>query len=187
MTEALALRSTLNPKPSLNDLVVKACALALREFPRMNGSYTEAGFELHEQVNVGIAVATDDGLVVPTIPDADSKSLAEIAALARELAAKVRDRKISLPELEGGTFTVTNLGMFGIRRFLPILNPPQAGILAAGAASKRPLVDERGSVIVRDLMNVTLVCDHRIVYGAGAARFLARVKELLEAPEQLAA
>jgi pyruvate dehydrogenase E2 component (dihydrolipoamide acetyltransferase) len=186
MTAALELRSTLDPKPSLNDLVVKACALVLREFPRMNGSYTDAGFELHEDVNVGIAVATEDGLVVPTIPDADTKPLAEIAALARELAAKVRDRKISLPELEGGTFTVTNLGMFGVRRFLPILNPPQAGILAAGDASKRPFVDEGGSVVARTMMNVTLVCDHRIVYGADAAKFLGRVRELLESPEHLA-
>lgn len=190
MTAVVRLRAELldaDPQaPSLNDFVVKAAALCLREFPRLNGSYTEAGFELYSRVNVGVAVAAEDALVVPTIFDADAKPLGQIAAEARELARKVREGTIAPREVDGGTFTVTNLGMFGASRFLPILNPPQAGILAVGTVTKRPALDEEGSVIARDMMSVTLVCDHRIVYGAEAARFLARMGELLAQPEELA-
>lgn len=189
MTACLTLRAELaqggGGKPSLNDFVVKAVAVALRHAPRLNATYTEAGFELHPRINIGIAVATDDGLVVPTIFDADAKPLAEIGREARGLAAKVRDGTITPAELDGGTFTVTNLGMFGVRRFHPILNPPQAGILAVGDVAKRPVAGEDGALTVRDLMTATLVCDHRIVYGADAARFLGRVRELLEQPAQL--
>jgi pyruvate dehydrogenase E2 component (dihydrolipoamide acetyltransferase) len=191
MTACIVLREELGQasdvRPSLNDLVVKAVALALREAPRMNASYTERGFELHSRINVGIAVAVDGGLVVPTILDADAKPLLEIAREARELASKVRDHTITPAELDGGTFTVTNLGMFGVRRFFPILNPPQAAILAIGDIGKRPAVDAHGAVVVRELMSAILVGDHRIVNGADAAVFLAGVRGLLEEPTQLTA
>ncbi len=191
MTRCVELRAGLaegeEPAPSLNDLVVKAVALALRDFPRLNGSYTDRGFELYSRVNVGIAVATEDALIVPTIFDADAKTVAQIAREARELAAKVRERTISIAELDGGTFTVSNLGMLGVRRFLPIVNPPQAAILGVGEVRRAPVADEEGRVVVRELMSATLVCDHRIVYGADGARFLARLRELLERPEQLLA
>ena len=127
-----------------------------------------------------------DALVVPTIFDADSKSLGAIASEARRLIERVRDKQITPPELSSGTFTVSNLGMFGIDRFTAIINPPQAAILTVGALAKRPAVDERGKVVARDQMTLTLVCDHRILYGADGAQFLARVKELLEQPLSLA-
>ncbi len=171
--------------PSVNDFLVKAAALALREFPRLNASYTDRGFELYARVNVGIAVAGEDTLVVPTVFDADRKSLAEIAAETRRLAERARAGEITAAELEGGTFTVTNLGMLGVRRFLPIINPPQAAILAVGAVYPRPAVDDRGALVLLPSLSATLVCDHRIVYGAEAARFLSRVKELLEEPQAL--
>jgi pyruvate dehydrogenase E2 component (dihydrolipoyllysine-residue acetyltransferase) len=191
MTSCVALRASLagsdfDPPPTVNDLVVKAAALTLREFPRLNGSYTKGGFELYSRINVGVAVAADDGLVVPTVFDADEKPLAEIARETRELAQKVRDRTITPAELDGGTFTISNLGMLGVRRFFPILNPPQAAIIGVGEVAKRPVVDEGGSVAVAELMSVCVVCDHRIAYGADAARFLARLRELLEHADQLA-
>ncbi len=126
--------------PSFNDMVVKACALALREHPRANGAYRDGRFELYSRVNVGVAVATDDGLVVPTVFDADRKSLRQIASEARTLAQRVRDGQITPPELSGATFTVSNLGMFGIDVFAAVINPPQAAILAVGAISERPVV-----------------------------------------------
>jgi pyruvate dehydrogenase E2 component (dihydrolipoamide acetyltransferase) len=172
--------------PSYNDMVVKACALALREFPRANGSYRDGRFELHGRVNVGVAVAATDALVVPTIFDADTKSLGQIARDARALIQKVRDGKVTPPEVSGGTFTVSNLGMFGIDSFSAVINPPQAAILTVGALKKRAVPDERGRVAVRDMMSLTLVCDHRILYGADGAQFLARVRELLESPLALA-
>ncbi|MFL5867424.1 MAG: dihydrolipoamide acetyltransferase family protein, partial [Thermoleophilaceae bacterium] len=180
------LKEVADPPPSYNDMVVKAAAAALKEHPRVNGAYRDGKWELYPQVNVGVAVAADEALVVPTIFDADKKSLGEIARQARELIGKVRDRKITPPEVSGGTFTVSNLGMYGIREFTAIINPPQAGLMAVGALEKRPAVDERGRVVARDQMTLTLVCDHRILYGADGAEFLARVRELLEQPLSLA-
>jgi pyruvate dehydrogenase E2 component (dihydrolipoamide acetyltransferase) len=167
--------------PSYNDMIVKACALALREYPRANGSYRDGHFELFSRVNVGVAVAAQDALVVPTVFDADSKSLGQIARDARALAERVRSNAITPPELSGGTFTVSNLGMFGVTRFNAVINPPQAAILAVGALEQRAVVVD-GEVVARHQMDVTLACDHRILYGADAARFLARVRELLEQP-----
>jgi pyruvate dehydrogenase E2 component (dihydrolipoamide acetyltransferase) len=169
------------PVPSYNDMVVKACALALREFPRANGSYRDGHFELYSRVNVGVAVAAQDALVVPTVFDADAKSLGQIARDARALAERVRANAITPPELSGGTFTVSNLGMFGVTRFTAVINPPQSAILAVGAMEQRPAVVD-GAVVPRHQMDVTLACDHRILYGADAARFLARIRELLEQP-----
>jgi pyruvate dehydrogenase E2 component (dihydrolipoamide acetyltransferase) len=171
--------------PSLNDLVVKACALALKEFPRANGGYKDGHFELYQRVNVGVAVAAHDALVVPTVFDADRKTLREIADETRALAARVRDGSITPPELSGGTFTVSNLGMYGVREFVAIINPPQAGLLSVGAVEQRPVVRD-GEIVARHMMSVTLACDHRILYGADAAQFLAAVRARLEAPLSLA-
>jgi pyruvate dehydrogenase E2 component (dihydrolipoamide acetyltransferase) len=194
MTEAVALRARLTevagsdqPVPTYNDMVVKACARALREFPRANGSYRDGRLELYARVNVGVAVAGQDALVVPTIFDADQKSLGDIARKARELAQKVRDATITPPELSGGTFTVSNLGMFGIDSFSAVINPPQAALLSVGALEPKPVADTTTRrVVVRDMMGVTLACDHRILYGADGAKFLGRVRELLERPLSLA-
>ena len=171
--------------PSFNDMVVKACALALREHPRANGAYRDGRFELYSRVNVGVAVAARDALVVPTIFDADKKNLRQIAGDSRALAQRVRDGQITPPELSGATFTVSNLGMFGIDSFAAVINPPQAAILAVGAIAERPVVRE-GQITTAHLMRVNLACDHRILYGAPAAEFLARVRSLLEEPLSLA-
>jgi pyruvate dehydrogenase E2 component (dihydrolipoamide acetyltransferase) len=190
MTLAVELRARLkevaDPAPSFNDMVVKAAAAALREHPRVNGAYRDGRFELYERVNVGVAVAAQDALVVPTVFDADRKSLGQIARDSRALAEKVRDRTITPPELSGATFTVSNLGMYGIEQFTAIINPPQASILTVGKLAKQPAVDDSGRVVARDQMGLTLVCDHRILYGADGAQFLARVKQLLEQPLSLA-
>jgi pyruvate dehydrogenase E2 component (dihydrolipoamide acetyltransferase) len=167
--------------PSFNDMVVKACAIALRKFPRANGAYKDGRFELYSRINVGIAVAANDALVVPTIFDADKKGLREIAADARSLAGKVRDGGITPPELSGGTFSVSNLGMYGIKSFGAIVNSPQAGILAVGEIADRPVVKD-GQVVPGKLMEMTLSCDHRILYGADGAEFLAEIKRILQEP-----
>jgi pyruvate dehydrogenase E2 component (dihydrolipoamide acetyltransferase) len=201
MERCVRLRSELkrlSPEeaPTYNDMVVKACALALHEHPRANGSYRDGRLQLHSRVNVGVAVAVGaDGplggaLVVPTVFDADLKSLGEIARETRALAERVRAGTITPPELGGGTFTVSNLGMYGVRSFTAIVNPPQAGILSVGSLALRAVVlaggaDGGGEVVARHTMAVTLACDHRILYGADAARFLARVRELLEEPAAL--
>jgi pyruvate dehydrogenase E2 component (dihydrolipoamide acetyltransferase) len=190
MTAAVELRERLkqisDPVPSFNDMVVKAAASALREHPRVNAAYRDGKFELYDRVNVGVAVAAMDALVVPTIFDADKKSLGQIARDARAVIGKVKDKTVTPPELSSGTFTVSNLGMFGIEHFTAIINPPQAAILTVGKLDKQPAVDDKGKVIARDQMVLTLVCDHRILYGADGAEFLARVKDLLEQPLSLA-
>ena len=189
MEGCVALRTQLKALggevPSYNDMIVKACALALREFPRANGSYKDGKFELHSRVNVGVAVAATDALVVPTIFDADAKSLREIARESRALAEKVRAGTVTPPELSGGTFTVSNLGMFGVTDFTAVINPPQAAILAVGALAPRAVVRD-AELVARNTMGVTLACDHRILYGADAAQFLARIRGLLEQPLALA-
>jgi pyruvate dehydrogenase E2 component (dihydrolipoamide acetyltransferase) len=195
MEACVALRSELkslgqDDAPTYNDMVVKACALSLRESPRANGGYRDGRLQLHSRVNVGVAVAGEgDGpagatLVVPTVFDADQKSLGEIARETRALAGRVRDGSITPPELGGGTFTVSNLGMFGVSAFTAIINPPQAAILSVGALGPRAVVRD-GEIVARHTMTVTLSCDHRILYGADAATFLARIRELLEAPAAL--
>jgi pyruvate dehydrogenase E2 component (dihydrolipoamide acetyltransferase) len=172
--------------PSFNDMVVKACAIALGEFPKANGAYRDGRFELYSRINVGVAVAAQGALVVPTVFDADRKGLRQIATEARAVAAKVREGTITPPELSGGTFTVSNLGMFGIDNFSAVINSPQAAILAVGAIKERPVFGAGGEVVAAQLMNVTLACDHRILYGAEGAEFLARVRTLLEEPVSLA-
>jgi pyruvate dehydrogenase E2 component (dihydrolipoamide acetyltransferase) len=189
MEACVALRSELkrissHDAPTYNDMVVKAAALALREHPRANGSYKDGTLQLHSRVNVGVAVAAQDALVVPTVFDADEKSLGEIAREARALAARVRDGTITPPELGGGTFTVSNLGIYGIKSFNAIINPPQAAILSVGSVEARAVVREN-ELVARHTMTLSLVCDHRILYGADAAEFLARVRELLQTPASL--
>ena len=171
--------------PSFNDMVVKACALALREFPRANGAYRDGKVEEYSRINVGIAVAARDALVVPTVFDADAKGLRQIAAESRQLAERVRDGTITPPELSGGTFTVSNLGMFGVTSFSAVINPPQAAILAVGSIDEVPVVRD-GEIVPGRRMSINLACDHRILYGADGAKFLARVRDLLEEPVFLA-
>jgi pyruvate dehydrogenase E2 component (dihydrolipoyllysine-residue acetyltransferase) len=186
MTACVELRGRLkevsDPAPSFNDMIVKACAVALREHPRVNGAYKDGKFELYEKVNIGVAVAAKDALVVPTLFDVGGKSLGEIARSARTAIEKVRDGSITPPELSGGTFTVSNLGMYGIERFSAVINPPQAALLTVGALAKKPVVDHSDRVVARDAVALSLVCDHRILYGADGAEFLARVREVLEGP-----
>lgn len=185
MTAAVAWREQAGPgAPTANDLVVKAAAHALRTFPRVNGAYRDGRFERYERVNVGIAVAVTDALLVPTIFDADRRTLSEIATLSSAAAERARSGAITPPELSGGTFTVTNLGMLGVTSFTAIINPPQAANLTVGAIVPRAMPAD-GEIAVRRLMALTLVCDHRILYGADAARFLGKVRELLEAPATL--
>ena len=178
MQAAMAMRpqlaTLLSPNPSVNDLVVAATARTLRNNPRLNASYDDGEILFHGRINVGIAVAVEDELLVPTIYDADEKSLASIAAESRELAQRAAAGTLTPAELSGGTFTVTNLGMFGVTSFHPIIYPPQAAILAVGAVTPHDQDQQR--------MMLTVVCDHRIVYGAHAARFLADLRSLLEAP-----
>jgi pyruvate dehydrogenase E2 component (dihydrolipoamide acetyltransferase) len=192
MSRAVAARATIKAEakegdvvPSFNDMVIKACAIALREHPRANGAYRDGRRELYSRVNVGVAVAARDALVVPTIFDADLKGLRQIASEARALAERVRDGTVTPPELSGGTFTVSNLGMYGIANFQAVINPPQAGILAIGAIAETPVVRD-GQIATAHLMGVTLACDHRVLYGADGALFLGRVRALLEEPLGLA-
>jgi pyruvate dehydrogenase E2 component (dihydrolipoamide acetyltransferase) len=179
------LRGQAEPLPSVNDLVIKACALALRAHPGVNAAYIDGHFERYGRVNVGIAVASEGTLVVPTVFDADIRTLTQIATSTRALAGKVRDGTVAPPDLAGGTFTVSNLGMFGVSRFTAVINPPQAAILAVGAANPRAVVGPDGAVTARRVMELTLSADHRIVYGADAADFLSTVRKRLERPAGL--
>jgi pyruvate dehydrogenase E2 component (dihydrolipoamide acetyltransferase) len=192
MSRAVAARARIKAAaadgdvvPSFNDMVVKACAIALREHPRANGAYRDGRLELYSRVNVGVAVAAQNALVVPTVFDADQKGLRQIASETRALAQRVRDATVTPPELSGGTFTVSNLGMFGISSFAAVINPPQAGILAVGAIVEQPVVRD-GEITTAHLMALNLACDHRILYGADGARFLDRIRHLLEEPLGLA-
>jgi pyruvate dehydrogenase E2 component (dihydrolipoamide acetyltransferase) len=190
MTEALEVRRRLKdvaePAPSINDMVVKAAAVALRDHPRANAAFHDGRFELYGRVNIGVAVAGEGSLVVPTVFDADQKSLGEIARATRSLAEKARSGAITPAELADGTLTISNLGMFGVEQFTPIVNTPQAAILAVGAVVRRPAVDADDRIVPCDQMTLCLVCDHRILYGADGARYLADVKRLLERPLSLA-
>jgi len=169
MSLIAAVREDVEGAPSLNDFVVKAVALTLRDFPRFNSSFSDGKVEYYSRINVGIAVATDDALLVPVVLDADRKTLAEISADTRRLADAARKRALQPEDLRDATFTVSNLGMFGVRSFTAIIDPPQVAILAVGGT--------RGND-----MTVTLSCDHRVLYGADGARFLSRLRELLEKP-----
>ncbi len=188
MTECVRLREQLKAlgvKVSYNDFVIRCAAKALAEFPMMNASMTEDSIIVKHYVNVGMAVATDNGLLVPVIRDADKLGLQEISAQAKDLGARTKAGGLQPDELAGGTFTVTNLGMFGVDSFTAVINAPEAGILAVGAMKKRAVVLEDDSIVARPMMWLSLTYDHRIVDGAPAAQFLGRIKALLENPALL--
>lgn len=188
MDGAVALRKQLNSlggqQVSFNDMVVKACAQALRLYPKANVMYTEQGFRANDRVNIGVAVALEDALVVPVVKDADRKGLFQIAAETRELAQKARENKLSADDLSGGTFTVSNLGMYGVDEFIAIINAPESAILAVGGIAQKPVVKD-GQVVIGHRMRVTLSADHRVLYGANAAEFLRELRQLLESPLKL--
>ena len=192
MDDAMKMREQLNAlapeaeRISVNDLVVAAAARTLARFPVMNASYREDNLEMHPQVNIGIVVALDEGLIPPVLRDADKKPLKRIAAESRALAERARTNKLRTDDLGGGTFTVSNLGMFDVDEFIAIINPPEAAILAVGAVTRRP-VAAAGEVRIAPLMKTTLSVDHRVADGAQAARFLQEFKKLLENPVTLLA
>ena len=181
----LALREQLQAqagiKPSVNDFVVKAVALAMKRLPAVNASWGEEAMLRHERVDVSVAVATPGGLVTPIVRDADTKSLAAIQAEVKALAARARDGRLKAEEYQGGGFTISNLGMYGVREFFAIVNPPQAAILAVGACEQRPVVRD-GALAVGMRMTCSLSADHRVIDGALGAEFLAAVRGLIEAP-----
>ncbi len=186
LTDALAIRQKLNAnldeggaKISVNDLIVKACALALEKFPEVNGSYKDGQFILPKHINVGIAVDVPGGLLVPVIRDANLKGLRTIARESKALGVKAQSGKLAPADLDGGTFSISNLGMMDVTEFVAIINPPQSAILAVGA-TRKTFVPIDNQPVVRDIMHVTLSADHRILYGATVARFLQEVKRLLQ-------
>jgi pyruvate dehydrogenase E2 component (dihydrolipoamide acetyltransferase) len=185
MDNAIAARKQVNAagdvKISFNDMVIKAVAMALRKHPKVNSSWLGDTIRQYNYINVGVAVAVDEGLLVPVIRNTDLKGMAQISAEVRELAGKAKDKKLQPEEWEGNTFTISNLGMFGIDEFTAIINPPDACILAVGGIKQVPVVKD-GAVVPGNIMKVTLSCDHRVVDGATGAAFLQTVKANLENP-----
>ena len=189
MDKATELRKQLNDvaapiKISFNDLVVKACAVALRNHPVINSSWMGDFIRQNNHINVGVAVAVKQALFVPVIRHADMKSLGQISTEVRELAGKAKDGKLQLPEMQGNTFTISNLGMFDIEQFTAIINPPDSCILAVGSIMQKPIV-KNGEIVVGNMMKVQLSCDHRVVDGATGAQFLQQLKGILEDPIRL--
>ena len=192
MNNAMALRKQLNAqledegiKLSVNDFVMKAVATALRNHPNLNAIYTTRGVELHEKVDMAMAVALDQGLITPVIRDAGSKGLAQISRESKDLATRARDGQLKPEEYQGGTITVSNMGMFGIESFTAIINPPQAAIIAVSSIVQRPTFDENGEVVPGSMMKLTLSADHRIANGRDGAIYMAEVKKVLENPVML--
>jgi pyruvate dehydrogenase E2 component (dihydrolipoamide acetyltransferase) len=186
MTKAQELRGLLverhpEERPTVTDVLTKVCAIALMRHRDVNATFADDAILIHPGANVGIAVATERGLVVPVIAGAESRTVAEIAAARADLVARARDGKLQPQDLDGGTFTISNLGMYGVEQFIAVLNPPQAAILAVGAIEERPVARD-GALGVRPLMTMTLTCDHRTIDGAIAADFLRTVKDFLEEP-----
>ena len=187
MSRALTLRQQLvelakdGPKPTISDVLTKIAASALMRHRRLNAEFAGEEVRIHPSANVGMAVATDRGLVVPVIRGAERLSIQEIAAARVELVDRARGGKLQQADLEGGTFTISNLGMFGVEQFVAVLNPPQVAILAVGAVEEKPVVRD-GEFVARPLMSLTLTCDHRAVDGADAADFLRTVRSMLEEP-----
>jgi pyruvate dehydrogenase E2 component (dihydrolipoamide acetyltransferase) len=184
MTAVLALRTQWKERgdgsiPSINDFILRACAGALKQFPSVNATFAERGIRIHGDINIGMAVALEEGLVVPVIRNADQLSLTELAAQSRELADKAQSKKLFPLDYEGGTFTISNLGMLGVEHFIAIINPPQCAILAVGRVAPRVVTDGDG-IEIRSMMTATLSADHRILDGASAARFLNAIKQHLE-------
>ncbi|MDQ3906785.1 MAG: 2-oxo acid dehydrogenase subunit E2, partial [Acidobacteriota bacterium] len=186
MDRAAEIRKQLNAldessKISLNDIIIKVAAVALRQHPRVNASFHEKSLRYYERADIGVAVAIEDGLITPVVRGAESKSIGQISREVRELAERARSRKLKPEEYTGATFSVSNLGMFGIDEFTAVINPPEAAILAVGAATPKPVVRD-GQVVVRQIMRVTMSCDHRVIDGATGAQFLQTFKRILENP-----
>ena len=184
----LAVRKELNEKAgdsgyklSVNDLIIRASALTLKKVPAANATWTESAIRIYDQVDISVAVAIDDGLITPVIRDAGSKGLIEISAEMKDLAKRARERKLKPEEFQGGTFSISNLGMFGIKDFAAVINPPQGAILAVGAGEQRPVVKD-GALAIATVMSCTLSVDHRVVDGAVGAEFLSVFKKLIEDP-----
>ncbi len=185
MDEAIASRKIINAIPdtkvSFNDMVVKASAMALEKHPKVNTSWTDNSIILHEHISIGVAVAVDDGLVVPVVNFVNQLSLSQIGSAVKDLATRARDKKIKIDEMQGSTFTVSNLGMFGIESFTSIINQPNSAILSVGAIMQRPIV-KNGEIVIGNVMTLTLACDHRSVDGAIGAQFLQTLQAYIENP-----
>jgi len=185
MDNAIASRTAINSDPdvkiSFNDMIVKACAMALRKHPQVNSQWTPEATKIAKHIHVGVAVAVDEGLLVPVLKFADQMTFSQIGANVKELAGKARNKKISPDEMQGSTFTVSNLGMFGIKEFTSIINAPNSAILSVGTIVEQPVV-KNGAIAVGNIMTVTLACDHRTVDGATGAKFLQTVKTYVENP-----
>lgn len=185
MDHAIAARESINSTPdvkiSFNDMVVKACAMALRKHPQVNSQWTPEATKIAKHIHIGVAVAVDEGLLVPVLKFADQMTFSQIGANVRELAGKARNKKITPAEMEGSTFTVSNLGMFGIDEFTSIINQPNSAILSVGAIVQKPVV-KNGQIVVGNTMKVTLACDHRTVDGATGAKFMQTLKQYIENP-----
>ena len=172
-------------KISVNDMLIKASALALMDEPDCNASYTDNGIAFHKSANISVAVAIDGGLITPVIRNAQSKGLAEISREMKDLATRARERKLKPQEYMGGTFSISNLGMFGIKSFGSIINPPEGMILSVGAGEKRPVVNENNEIGIATILSLTLTCDHRVIGGAEGAKWLQAFKRYVESPESM--
>jgi pyruvate dehydrogenase E2 component (dihydrolipoamide acetyltransferase) len=190
MDNALQLRKAINAgatdeeKISVNDIIIKAAAMALMKHSFVNASYQEKNIRFYNQADIGVAVAIDEGLITPIVRGANLKGLREISSEVKDLAAKAREKKLQPEQYTGATFSISNLGMFGIKEFTAIINPPESGILAIGGANPMPVVRD-GQVIIKSIMNVTMSCDHRVVDGATGAKFLQTFKQMLEHPAMM--
>ena len=185
MDEAMKSRATINSVPdtkvSFNDMVIKACAIALKKHPKINSQWKEDVIIINHHVNIGVAVAVEDGLVVPVLPFTDGMSLSQIGASVRDLAGRAKNKKLLPSEMEGSTFTISNLGMFGITEFNSIINQPNSAILSVGAIVEKPVV-KNGQIVVGNTMMLSLACDHRTIDGATGAQFLQTLKQYIENP-----
>ena len=190
MDNALAVRKQINAtldeedKISVNDIIIKAAAMALLKHPWVNASYQDKNVRFYEQADIGVAVAVEEGLITPVVRGANMKGLAEISAEVKDLAEKAKSRKLQPEQYTGATFSISNLGMMGIKEFTAIINPPEAAIIAIGGANPTPVVRD-GQIVVRSMMGVTMSCDHRVVDGATGARFLQTFKQMLETPAMM--
>lgn len=185
MDNAISSRQAINSDPdvkiSFNDMIIKACAMALRKHPQVNSQWSPEATKIAKHIHIGVAVAVDEGLLVPVLKFADQMTFSQIGAQVKELAGKARNKKITPQEMEGSTFTVSNLGMFGIDEFTSIINQPNSAILSVGAIVQKPVV-KNGQIAVGNTMKVTLACDHRTVDGATGAKFLQTVRQYIENP-----
>ncbi len=187
MDNALSLRKQINAsvkeeeKISVNDIIVKVAAMSLLKHPFVNSSYQDKSIRFYEDADIGVAVAVDEGLITPVIRGANKKGIGQISAEIKEMAARAREKKLQPEEYTGATFSISNLGMFGIKEFTAIINPPEAGILAVGGATPTPVV-RNGEIVIKNMMNVTMSCDHRVIDGATGSKFLQMFKQMLENP-----